>query len=65
MVMNASMFIKVDALDKNGDMLVKYINKNQILTIRQEEQNIVIEMSDYTEIRLPNQNIHIFMDRFR
>lgn len=65
MVMNASMFIKVDALDKNGNMLVKYINKNQILTIRQEEQNIVIEMSDYTEIRLPNQNIHIFMDRFR
>ena len=40
-------------------------NKNQILTIRQEEQNIVIEMSDYTEIRLPNQNIHIFMDRFK
>jgi hypothetical protein len=59
------MFIKVDALDKNGNMLVKYINKNQILTIRQEEQNIVIEMSDYTEIRLPNQNIHIFMDRFK
>jgi hypothetical protein len=63
--MNASMFIKVDALDKNGNVLVKYINKNQILTIRQEEQNIVIEMSDYTEIRLPNQNIHIFMDRFK
>ena len=59
------MFIKVDALDKNGNVLVKYINKNQILTIRQEEQNIVIEMSDYTEIRLPNQNIHIFMDRFK
>lgn len=65
MSMNASMFIKVDALDKNGNVLVKYINKNQILTIRQEEQNIVIEMSDYTEIRLPNQNIHIFMDRFK
>jgi hypothetical protein len=63
--MNASMFIKVDALDKNGNVLVKYINKNQILTIRQEEQNIIIEMSDYTEIRLPNQNIHIFMDRFK
>ncbi len=63
--MNSNMFIKVDALDKNGNMLVKYINKNQILTIRQEEQNIVIEMSDYTEIRLPNQNIHIFMDRFK
>jgi len=59
------MFIKVDALDKNGNVLVKYINKNQILTIRQEEQNIIIEMSDYTEIRLPNQNIHIFMDRFK
>ena len=63
--MNANMFIKVDALDKNGNVLVKYINKNQILTIRQEEQNIIIEMSDYTEIRLPNQNIHIFMDRFK
>ncbi len=63
--MNSNMFIKVDTLDAAGNVHIKYINKNQILMIHQEDQNIVIEMLDHTELRVSNQNIQIFMDRFR
>jgi len=62
---NSNMFLKVDVLDKKGNVHVKYINKNHILTIRQDEENIIIEMTDYEELRVPNQNIHVFMDRFK
>jgi hypothetical protein len=61
----SNMFIKVDTLDKQGNVQVKYINKNHIITIRQNDENIIIEMTDYEELRIPNQNIHIFMDRFK
>jgi hypothetical protein len=63
--MNSNMFIKVDTLDADGNVHIKYVNKNQILTIHQDYQNIVIEMSDHTKLRIPNQHIQIFMDRFR
>jgi hypothetical protein len=62
---NSNMFLKVDVLDKKGNVQVKYINKNHILTICQDAENIVIEMTDYEYLRVPNQNIHVFMDRFK
>lgn len=62
---DSNMFLKVDVLDKKGNVQVKYINKNHILTVRQDDKNIIIEMTDYEELRVPNQNIHIFMDRFK
>jgi hypothetical protein len=39
---NSNMFLKVDTLDKKGNVRVKYINKNHILTVCQDEENIII-----------------------
>ena len=62
---NSNMFLKVDVLDTQGNVHIKYINKNHILTICENDSNIIIEMMDYSVIHVPKQNIHVFMDRFK
>jgi hypothetical protein len=43
---------------------LRFINRNHILQIWQDGDDIVIELSDYEKLKIRNENIHIFMDRF-
>lgn len=57
-------FIRVlDTNKATGVEQVKYINVQNIQTVYQQNDDIIIEMSDYTQLRILNQNIDIFLDR--
>jgi hypothetical protein len=58
-------FISLDIKEKNGAVNTKFVNKNCIQMIWQEADDIIIELTDFTQLRICNQNIHIFMDRFK
>ena len=50
--------------DKNNVQTKRFININQIQQIYQRDQDVIIDLIDYTEIRIINQNLDAFMDRF-
>lgn len=43
---------------------LRFINRNNILQIRQDGNDIIIELTDYQKLKIRNENIHTFMDRF-
>lgn len=62
--MNQPDFISLQITDNRGNISTKFVNKNCIQMIWQEADDIIIELTDYTQLRICNQNINIFMDRF-
>lgn len=57
-------FIAVNITNKFGEQELRFINKNHIQQAWQKENDVIIELSDYTEIKVCNENIHKFMERF-
>jgi len=62
--MNRPEFISLQITEKSGNVSTKFVNKNCIQMIWQEADDIIIELTDYTQLRICNQNINLFMDRF-
>ncbi len=50
--------------DKHGKQTKRFININQIQQIYQRELDVIVDLVDYTEIKIQNQNLDSFMDRF-
>lgn len=57
-------FIKLEVTDKNNNVHTKFVNVNHIQIIYQSDNDIIIELADYTTLKICNQHILIFMDRF-
>jgi hypothetical protein len=57
-------FIALNITNKLGQLELRFVNKNHIQQVWQQNDDIIIELSDYTEIKVCNENIHKFMDRF-
>jgi hypothetical protein len=57
-------FIAITITNKLGELELRFVNKNHIQQCWQKDNDIIIELSDYTEIKVCNENIHKFMDRF-
>ena len=57
-------FIALNITNKLGEVELRFINKNHIQQVWQQDDDIIIELSDFTEIKICNENIHNFMDRF-
>ena len=57
-------FIAVNITNKLGVQELRFINKNHIQQAWQKENDVIIELSDYTEIKVCKVNILKFMDRF-
>jgi hypothetical protein len=53
----------IDA-DKNGKQTKRFINVNQIQQVYQSDANVIIDLVDYTQITIINQNLDAFMERF-
>lgn len=62
--MNRPEFISLQITEKSGNVSTKFVNKNCIQMIWQEADDIIIELTDYTQLKICNQNINLFMDRF-
>jgi hypothetical protein len=58
-------FISVNVINTNNDIVHKFINTNHIQQIYQSGTNIIIELTDYTSLVIPDLNVHVFMDRFK
>lgn len=58
-------FIRLEITDKHGKVQIKFVNINHIQTIYESEDDIIVELADYTQFRICNQNILVFMDRFK
>ena len=57
-------FISITVTRKDGKKSVRFINKNHIQQIYEENSIIYIELSGYDTLEVHNENIHNFMDRF-
>lgn len=64
-MVHSAKFIKLDVTDKHGNVHVKFVNINHIQTIYESENDIIVELADYTQFKICNQNILVFMDRFK
>ncbi|CAB4160317.1 hypothetical protein UFOVP723_138 [uncultured Caudovirales phage] len=58
-------FIAINTSDKNKETVLKFVNVDHIQQIYQVGSDIVLELTDYTKLTVINQNIHVFMDRFK
>jgi hypothetical protein len=58
-------FIAINTSDKNKETVLKFVNVDHIQQIYQVGSDIILELTDYTKLTVINQNIHVFMDRFK
>lgn len=58
-------FIRLEVTDKHGNVQIKFVNVNHIQIIYEFENDVIVELADYTQFKICNQNILIFMDRFK
>jgi hypothetical protein len=58
-------FVRLEITDKHGKLQVKFVNINHIQTIYESGNDVIVELADYTEFKICNQNILVFMDRFK
>lgn len=56
--------IEIHHKNENAEPQLRFINRNHIMQIWQENTDIIIELSDYVKLKIQNENIHTFMDRF-
>ena len=57
-------FIQIVVTTKDGKKSTRYINKQHIQQIYQENEIIYLELSGYDTLEIHDENISVFMDRF-
>ena len=62
--MGLSEFISITVILDSGLHSVQFINKQHIQRIYEDNESIIIELIDYTTLKVNEQNIHVFMERF-
>lgn len=60
----ALMVVEIHRKHENAEPNLRFINRNHIMQIWQDDNDIIILLSDYEKLKVQNENIHIFMDRF-
>jgi hypothetical protein len=61
--MNRSKFIPVNIIEGTETML-RFINTEYIIQIYLKDNHIHLDLIDYNILKLEDQNINLFMDRF-
>ncbi len=56
-------FIKLHII-KNDTIIVDYVNVDHILKIYMDENNVHVELTNQEILKLKDENIDVFMDRF-
>jgi hypothetical protein len=56
--------IELHGKHEKNEPELRFINKNHIMQIRQDGEDVILELSDYGKLKIRNENIHILMDRF-
>ena len=62
--MNSFQFIPVHVqIDKTSTQL-QFINCRHVQRLWQQDTTVYIELSDYTVLEVPNENVHSLVERF-
>ena len=56
-------FIKLHII-KNDTIIIDYVNVDHILKIYMDENNVHVELTNQEILKLKDENIDVFMDRF-
>jgi hypothetical protein len=56
--------IEMHGKNEKTEPELRFININHIMQIRQDGEDVIIELSDYEKLKIRNENIHVLMDRF-
>jgi len=56
--------IELQGKQEKNEPELRFINKNHIMQIRQDGEDVIIELSDYVKLKIRNENIHILKNRF-
>lgn len=57
-------FVAVTVISDKGTESIQFINQKHIQRVYEEKSNIIIELTDYTTLKVKSDNIYAFMDRF-
>jgi hypothetical protein len=57
-------FIKLHIIDKNDTIIIDYVNVNHILKIYMNDQNVHVKLINQEILKLKDENLDVFMDRF-
>ena len=57
-------FVAVTVISDKGTDSIQFINQKHIQRVYEEKENIIIELTDYTTLKVKTDNIYAFMDRF-
>jgi len=57
-------FVAVTVISDKGTESIQFINQKHIQRVYEEKENIIIELTDYTTLKVKTDNIYAFMDRF-
>ena len=60
----ALMVVEIQNRQEKNEPELRFINRNHIMQIWQDGANIIIELTDYNKLKIQNENIYTFMDRF-
>jgi hypothetical protein len=56
--------VAVTVISDKGTESIQFINQKHIQRVYEEKENIIIELTDYTTLKVKTDNIYAFMDRF-
>lgn len=56
--------VEVHRKQDNIEPKLRFVNRNHIMQIWQEGEDVIIELTDYNKLKIQNENIQILMDRF-
>jgi len=57
-------FVAITVISDKGTESIQFINQTHIQRVYEEKTNIIIELTDYTTLKVKSDNIYAFMDRF-
>jgi hypothetical protein len=57
-------FVAVTVISDKGTESIQFVNQIHIQRVYEEKENIIIELTDYTTLKVKSDNIYAFMDRF-
>jgi hypothetical protein len=56
--------VEIQGKQTTTEPKLRFINRNHIMQVWQDDDDIIIELTDYNKLKIQNENIHTFMDRF-
>lgn len=56
--------IEIHGKQEKTESNLRFINRNHIMQIWQDGNDVIIELTDYEKLKIQNENIYILMDRF-